>query len=129
VSRPTHLPKNASFAGRALRLDAALRAVGIDLATLGARIGLKSSAARTLWRQGASPQLDRWHQAAAELGVDPDWLLTGAGDPPPRVADRLAWLLSDPDLKLSRRLDPLDQAEADAATSELDWPPQPDHAR
>ena len=108
-----------------MRLDAAMAAAGLDLAEVGERIGLNSSASRTLWRQGKSPQLDRWAQAAELLNVDPDWLLTGAGTPPARVAERLAWLLANPDLppglgpvKLSRRL--LKQVEQDIESSGLD---------
>ena len=98
MSRPVSYPPDAKSAARALRLDAALAAAGIDLAELGPRIGLKTSAARTLWRQGVSPQENRWRDAAAVLGVDADWLITGVGHAPRRVADRLAWRLANPDL-------------------------------
>lgn len=98
MSRRVTYPPDPIAAARALRLDAAMKAVGLDFSELGARIGLKTSAAVSIWRQGASPQVDRWEQAAKALGVTHDWLMAGVGKPPPRVATCYAWLLSDPDL-------------------------------
>jgi transcriptional regulator with XRE-family HTH domain len=105
MSQPLTIPKNRSFAARALRLDAAIKAAGMDLRELGERIDLKTSGARTQWRKGESPQEDRWEDAAKVLGVDPDWLNDGIGTPPKPVATCLAWILSDPDLPPDLRQD------------------------